>query len=188
MEGPTGNCCAISAPASASSRFMEICLPLLVARRCCKAASGESGLASGEHARTQLLFTTVLPQELNSLITTCVNLHGQRRRRPPNTAVPAAQQPSRQCASWPGSETMWKTNRYLCDSQTIGQLGARQAGKHSLQVMRPDALTGMPTSIMSFCKVRVMKRKEGRSAGLCDQQACIKFCNPRGMSSGMGGR
>ena len=37
MEGPTGYCCAISAPARASSRFMEAIRPELLALRCCAA-------------------------------------------------------------------------------------------------------------------------------------------------------
>ena len=41
MEGATGYCLAISAPASASSRFMEAARPELLARRCCTAGQAK---------------------------------------------------------------------------------------------------------------------------------------------------
>ena len=44
------------------------------------------------------------------------------------------------------------------------------------------------TSMMSLCRARVMNLKEGRSAGLCDQQASMRSFMPLGVPSGMGGR
>ena len=60
-----------------------------------------------------------------------------------------------------------------------------QSGLQAAVMAFPDRRR---TSMMRRCRARTMKRKEGLSAGLCDQQACISFCMLAGMPSGRGGR